>query len=89
MGSANLSIVNQIYVQEGIQLNSIYCDIAEKEFGSGIQPVDFYDSIERAQNINRFVEEKTMEQISNAVAPDSFGPSTSVVLLNVLYFKAK
>ncbi|XP_055296672.1 serpin B3-like [Sitodiplosis mosellana] len=88
IGKANLSIVNQIYVQQGMMLNSDYRDIAMKNFGAGIEPVDFDKPHETAQTINQFVKEKTMGKIPNAVKPEVFGGNTCVVLVNAISFKA-
>lgn len=85
-GQSELMIGNQVFVMEGYQLKADFQEIAIKKFSSGVQLVNFSNSIETAQTINRFVEEKTKEKITELVKPEMFGSSDLVFLANTIYF---
>lgn len=87
IGQAVLSVVNQIYVQEGHQLKKAFRDVAVDKFASGIESISFTNPVESAQTINQFVENKTDHLIKDLIKPDILLPSTRMVLVNAIYFK--
>lgn len=87
VGEATLSIANQIYVQNGHDLNQNFQEIAVKKFFSGIESLDFAQNVESANAINKFVEEKTKEKIKNLIKPNMLNALTRIVLVNAIYFK--
>lgn len=86
-GDSTLSIVNQIYVQQGYQLNENFRETAAKKFSSGVDSVNFSDSSKSAEIINHFVEERTHERIKDLIKPDMLDSDTRVILVNAIYFK--
>ncbi|XP_031627896.1 antichymotrypsin-2-like [Contarinia nasturtii] len=86
-GQSTLSIANQIYVKQGYSLNPHFKEVAEKQFSSGVESINFENGSEAAQIINHFVEEKTHDKINNLVTPESIDSSSAVVLVNAIYFK--
>lgn len=86
-GQSTLLIVNKIYVNGGTQLNKDFRDVAIEKFSSGIESLNFTNSGESAQIVNRFVEKITNDKIKNLASPAMFGEHTLVVLVNAIYFK--
>lgn len=87
IGQSTLSIINKIYVQIGHQINKHFKEVAMTKFSSGIESLDFANGSKSAQTINSFVEKKSNEKIKNAIAPAELNFTTSVVLVNAIYFK--
>lgn len=88
-GSTTMSIVNQIYVQIGYQLNQTFQNVAVEKFDSGVKPLNFTDAVNSAQAINTFVEAKTNNKIMDVVSSSMFDASTRLVLVNAVYFKGQ
>lgn len=88
-GSTTMSIVNQIYVQIGYQLNQTFQNIATQKFESGLKSLNFTDAESSAQTINTFVEGKTNNKIMDVVSSSMFDSTTRTVLVNAVYFKGK
>lgn len=88
-GESELSIANRIYVKRGLQLNENFQTIAVEKFASDIESVNFKQSNETAQIINRFVEQKTKRKIKNFVKPKILNDRTRVFLVNAIYLKSK
>lgn len=87
--NSTLAVANQLFVQQGYELNKNFQDVAVQKFVSGVDSVDFSKSAETAQTINHFVEEKTQKKIKELFEPDSFDAGSRVVLVNAIYLKAK
>lgn len=87
VGKSTLSIANQIYVQNGYQINKNFQEVAVKKFLSGIEALNFAESVPSAKKINDFVEVKTKEKIKDLIKPDMLNADTRVVLVNAIYFK--
>lgn len=88
-GNATFLAANQIYIQQGQQINKNFQQVAERKFSSGIETVDFANSIETADIINRFIEEKTHGNIKDLIKPDAFSSSTRAILVNAIYFNGE
>lgn len=88
-GDATLSVVNQIYVQQGQQFHKNFQDIAVAKFKSGVDTLNFAEPQQSADAINHFVEEKTHGKIKKLFEPSDLDASTRSVLVNALYFKGK
>lgn len=88
-GSANLSFVNQIYVQQGHEINKSFRDVAVQKFRSGVESVNFAKNVETTGIINHFVEEKTNGRIKNLFTPEALSTDSRVVLVNAVWFKGE
>lgn len=86
-GNAIFSIANQIYVQQGYQLNKHFQEVAAKYFKSGANSLNFGNSVESAEIINRFVENATNGKIRDLIKPDMLNSDTRSVLVNAIHFK--
>lgn len=83
-GESELLIANQIYVMQKYQLKEDFKEIAVKKFASGVESVNFAQSNETAQIINRFVEQKTKQKIRNFVKSSMFNGNTRTFLVNAI-----
>lgn len=86
-GETILSIVNQLYIKNGLQTKKSFRDIAINQFKSGVESLDFSNSQAAALKINSFVESKTNSKIKNLFAPRELTADTSMIIVNVIYFK--
>lgn len=86
-GEATLSIANQIYIQQGHQLNKNFEEVAVSKFKSGVESLNFAEADKSADTINHFVSEQTNGKIHHLVKPDQFSANTRSVLVNAIYFK--
>lgn len=89
LGRCFLSIVNQMYAQKGNKIKQIFRHITETYFNAAIEEMDFADPVNAANTINSFVSNKTNNKIQNLITPDAIDLTTSLVLINAIYFKGK
>lgn len=87
IGDSTLSIVNQIYIQQGRELNEDFREVAISKFRSGIDVVNFGDTAKSVQIINRFVDDNTQGKIQNFVPSDALNANIALFLVNAIYFK--
>lgn len=87
VGSSSLSIANQIYVQQGREINRYFDELATTKFESGVEALNFDNVEQSADIINRFVEEETHGKIVDFVKPNALDASTAMFLVNAIYFK--
>lgn len=86
-GKSTLSIVNQLYIKNGLQIKTSFRDVAINQFKSGVESLDFSNSQAAASKINSFVESKTNNKIKNLFEPGDLAVDTSMIIVNVIYFK--
>lgn len=87
VGSSSLSIANQIYIQQGREINRNFDELATTKFESGVEALNFENVEQSAEIINRFVEEETHGKIVDFVKPNSLDAGTAMFLVNAIYFK--
>lgn len=88
-GSAQFNLANQVYVAQGHRLNPNFQQVATTKFRSGVQSLNFRDTLKSAETINRYVAEQTHGKIEKLVDSDSLDADTDVFLVNAIYFKGK
>lgn len=88
-GKTILSIVNQIYVQQGYSINKSFQEIAINDFLSGIESVNFANTNDTAHKINNFIEKKTNKKITNLIKSDTLSTDSRVILVNAIHFKGE
>jgi serpin B len=87
-GQVRLAVANSLWPQAGYQFRPEYLDLCEKYYGASIQPVDYVGNTEGARKtINGWVEGKTMDKIVDLLKPGTLNQTTSLVLVNAIYFK--
>lgn len=84
-----LAILNKIYVQKSYEINDDFQNATKGKLSSGIESVDFKNSIETVQYINEFVERKTDNKIKNLIPLEILSSETRAIFINVIIFKRK
>ncbi|KAF2895114.1 hypothetical protein ILUMI_11059 [Ignelater luminosus] len=85
----DLTAANKIYIKEGFNISDKYLNISKDIFNAEIQSVNFTNNVETANEINKWVENKTHNKITNIVNPSIFDVNTINVLINAIYFHGK
>ncbi|KAF2899156.1 hypothetical protein ILUMI_07018 [Ignelater luminosus] len=84
-----LNSANKIYVKHDYSINQQFKDVAMNVFDAGIKNIDFSKKQEAVNEINKWVSEKTEDNIQNLVSTDDIKATTRAVLINALFFQAK
>lgn len=82
----NIKIANKIYIPQGHSIKPSFKAIAEKNFNSEAQNIDFKNPEESADIINKWVENYTNNKIRNLISSEALAES-KMVLVNAIYFK--
>ena len=83
-----LNIANALWAQNDYKFLSEYINILQQYYAGKATNVDFKNSTEQArQTINKWVEEKTNNKITNLFPQGSLDSMTRLVLTNAIYFK--
>ncbi|HMB23877.1 MAG TPA: serpin family protein, partial [Anaerolineales bacterium] len=84
-----LNIANAVWAKQGLPLRQDYLDVIAQNYGAGIQLADFAKQYEAVRKeINDWVSEKTNDKIQDLIPEGTLNPSTAMVLVNAIYFKA-
>jgi serpin B len=84
-----LSVANALWGQQGLPFRKEFLDLTQKQYGAGLNTVDFGNPEQARQTINRWVEQHTKDRIKDLFAPGSLQGSTGLVLTNAIYFKGR
>ena len=86
--TSEISAVNSLWCQEGAPLHAGFLDLIDRHYHGEANLVDFRRDAERARvTINRWVEDKTRQEIRELVASGALDAGTRLVLVNAVYFK--
>jgi serpin B len=84
-----LSVNNALWLQERSPVQPDYEALIKRNYGAGLQRVDYKANPEDARKrINAWVESKTNGKIRNLLNSDNVTRRTRSVLVNTVYFKA-
>jgi serpin B len=84
-----LSMVNRLWGQKGLNFLPAFLDQTQKEYGAGLEELDFAHNVDGArQTINQWVEKQTADKIKDLIKPGMLHPDARLVLTNAIYFKA-
>lgn len=86
--NTTIELANALFIDNDFQVNEEYQERMANSLFSSVQSVDFFHSEESANRINRWVENKTHDLISEFLSTDEIDVDTRMILLNVIYFKA-
>lgn len=89
VGNATLSIVIQIYVKQVHKLKDHFQNVANLQFSTGIQPLNFEDPVKSSQLINNHIKKYTYGKIEEIIESNQLKLDTSAVLVNAFYFKGR
>lgn len=84
-----LSVVNAAWGQTGYHFEDAYLDVLALNYGAGMRLLDFMTDPDASRiTINDWVAQESMDRIKDLLPPGSITGATSLVLTNVIYFKA-
>jgi serine protease inhibitor len=84
-----LTTANSLWCQKDYPFSQKFLDLIGQRYFAEAQLVDFKSAESARTKINSWIQRKTKEKISSAIAPDQFTPNTKLVLCNAIYFKGK
>ncbi len=85
-----LRVANSLWPQKGHPFLDDFLSVAKRYYGVVITPVDYENARESARKeINRWVEDKTENKITDLLQPSDLSALTRLVLVNAIYFKGK
>ncbi len=84
-----LKIANAVWAEQTFSFLQDYLDRIALNYGAGIQLSDFLNNHETVRkDINDWVSRQTADKIKDLIPQGAIEPSTKLVLVNALYFKA-
>lgn len=84
-----LSVVNSVWAQKGMAFQSTFLDTLAVDYGAGVKVLDFANATESARGtINGWVSNHTAGRIPTLLEQGTLDPSTRLMLVNAVYFKA-
>jgi serpin B len=84
-----LDIANAVWAEQTFAFLKDYLDGIAQNYGAGIQLADFIHEHEAIRKeINGWVSNKTNDKIQDLIPEGVLDPSTKMVLVNAIYFKA-
>ncbi len=87
-GYIKLSVANSLWSQKGYRFLDSFLEINKKNYGAGLNVVDFIAHTEAARKtINTWVEKKTEKKIKDLIPKSAIKSSARLVLCNAIYFK--
>jgi len=85
-----VSIANALFGQRGTQFGQAFLSVLARDYGAGIQTVDFQHAPAAARaEINAWVAQHTQGKITNLLSPADVDALTRLVLVNAVYLNAK
>jgi serpin B len=82
-----LSVANALWGQQGFPFREEFLTLTKKDYGAGLRTVDFRQTEQARQTINRWVEQQTKDRIKDLLPAGSLDASARLVLTNAIYFK--
>ncbi len=87
-GDVALHVANSLWPQAGYRFLGTYLELCRRYYGVSITPVNYAADPQGARRqINGWVEEKTNDKIKNLLQPPHVTSSTTLILVNAIYFK--
>ena len=84
-----LATANRLWGQKDFTFERAFLDTLAKEYGAGMQIVDYKSAHEAARRtINDWVAARTKDRIKDLIAEGVLGADTRLVLTNAIYLKA-
>jgi serpin B len=84
-----LNIANAVWAEQTFPFLQTYLDVLAQNYGAGIQLADFINQYEAVRKeINGWVSDETNDKIRDLLPEGVLKPSTRMVLVNAIYFKA-
>jgi serpin B len=85
-----LAVVDRLFGDRRVPFEPAWLARVDRAFGAPLEPVDFLGAPEAARvRINGWVAEQTRDKIRDLLPVGAVDPSTRLVLVNAIYFKAQ
>ncbi|KAL4706398.1 hypothetical protein ACJJTC_004168 [Scirpophaga incertulas] len=81
-----MTVISRIFVSTTLKLSKEYLKTTRQLYGSSVQRLDFTKSIESIKHVNDWVNNQTRGMIQNILKVQDITPSTSILLVNAVYF---
>jgi len=83
------SVANRLWLDTREKLTPYYTLLVEKNYGAGVEQVDFFNSHERARlEINDWVAQRTRDKIKDLLQRGDVSRETILVCVNAVYFNS-
>ncbi len=87
--AVKLLLANRLYAQTGLTLKPEFTQGLNDHYGAPLEQLDFSNQSEASrQHINDWVSSQTQDRIKDLIPKGVLSSSTSLVLVNAIYFKA-
>ena len=86
--NTTIQLANIMFADRSLPVREEYQHALRTSLRSQVRPVDFSQQFLAAEEINSWVENKTNHLITDFISPDLLSPSTRLLVLNAIYFKA-
>lgn len=84
-----LNIANAVWAEQTFPFLQDYLDVLAENYGAGVRLADFINQYETVRKeINSWVSNETNDKIEDLLPEGVLKPSTRMVLVNAIYFKA-
>jgi serpin B len=83
-----LYVANALWGQQGYPFLKPFLNIGKRHYRAGLEEVDFGQTEQARQTINRWVADQTRDKIKELLNPTDLSPATRLALTNAIYFKA-
>ncbi len=83
-----LSIANELWGAKDYSFRSEFIALVKKDYGAGLNNVDFGKPAAARKTINDWVEKQTRDKIKNLIPAGMLDKLTRLVLTNAVYFKS-
>ncbi|MCU1395257.1 MAG: proteinase [Ilumatobacteraceae bacterium] len=84
-----LAIANSLWAEAGLDIETPFLDVADKDYGAAVQTVDYAKDAEVARKeINAWVSDHTKGRIPELLPQGSVDASTLLTIVNAVYMKA-
>ncbi len=85
-----LKSANSLWCQKDYHFNDAFLKLVRENYFAEAKPVDFQNGASAAADeINRWMDEKTNYKIPNGIGPEQLAPATRLALCDAIYFKGK
>lgn len=81
-----LNSANKVYIKEGFEISDIFKSTTLNVYKTEVDNIDFERNVEAAEEINKWVDDKTLERIRYLIQPDYLDEHTRALLVNAIYF---
>jgi serine protease inhibitor len=89
-GRVDMKVANNLWTQDGLDIEEDYEKIVKERYFADIDDVDFQSDPSGAiKEINDWVEEQTNGKIKDILQPGSIDPLTVLAFVNALYFSGE